>query len=63
LKYRQIRSQVTATIAIRILVVLTLVKFGNAALVAEIYQLDESTVHRYFRLYQEGGIDGLLEVH
>ncbi|MDR2643536.1 MAG: helix-turn-helix domain containing protein [Planctomycetaceae bacterium] len=53
----------TATIAIRILVVLTLVKFGNAALVAEIYQLDESTVHRYFRLYQEGGIDGLLEVH
>jgi hypothetical protein len=63
LKYRQIRGQVTATIAIRILVVLTLVKFGNAAFVAELYQLDESTVRRYFRLYQEGGIDCLLEIH
>ncbi|MDR2704629.1 MAG: helix-turn-helix domain-containing protein [Planctomycetaceae bacterium] len=63
LKYRQVRSQVTTTIAIRILVVLTLVKFGNAALVTEIYQLYESTVRRYFRLYQEGGIDCLLEIH
>ncbi|MDR2651068.1 MAG: helix-turn-helix domain-containing protein [Prevotellaceae bacterium] len=43
--------------------VLALVKFGNAINVAKLYQLDESTVCHYFRLYQEGGIDSLLEVH
>jgi hypothetical protein len=39
LKYRQIRSQVTATIAIRILVVLVLADLGNAAKVTEFINL------------------------
>ncbi|MDR2644223.1 MAG: hypothetical protein LBC74_15685 [Planctomycetaceae bacterium] len=45
LKYRQIHSQVAATIANRILVVFVIVDLGNASKVAEFYQLDESTVH------------------
>ncbi|MDR2642761.1 MAG: helix-turn-helix domain-containing protein, partial [Planctomycetaceae bacterium] len=60
---RQIRSQVTAAIAIRILLAIALADLGNAAKVAELYKVDESTVRRYFRLYQEGGIDCLLEIH
>ncbi|MDR2643727.1 MAG: hypothetical protein LBC74_13140 [Planctomycetaceae bacterium] len=39
MKYRQIRSQVTATIAIRILVVLVLADLGNAAKVTEFINL------------------------
>jgi hypothetical protein len=35
-------------------VVIALADLGNAAKVAEFYQLDESTVRRYFQLYQEG---------
>jgi transposase len=46
----------------RILIVLALGRGQSASLVADMFLIDSDTVRRYFRLYQEGGINGLLEI-
>ncbi|MDR1382461.1 MAG: winged helix-turn-helix domain-containing protein [Planctomycetaceae bacterium] len=45
------------------MVVLALAEGFSPSQVAKIFLLDADTVRRYFRLYKEGGINGLLEIH
>ncbi|MDR2643841.1 MAG: IS630 family transposase [Planctomycetaceae bacterium] len=60
-KLRKIRGQYIAN---RILVVLALSDCGySVSQVAKLFDIGSDTVRRYFRLFQEGGVNGLLEVH
>jgi transposase len=59
-KYRKIKGQRNAN---RILVVLALSEGFHPSQLAKIFLLDADTIRRYFRLYKEGGINGLLEIH
>jgi transposase len=47
----------------RIRVVLSLADGCSASQLSKIFLLDADTIRRYFRLYKEGGINGLLENH
>jgi transposase len=47
----------------RIRVVLALAEGFSPSQLSKIFLLDADTIRRYFRLYQEGGINGLLEIH
>ncbi|MDR1494328.1 MAG: winged helix-turn-helix domain-containing protein [Planctomycetaceae bacterium] len=58
-KYREIVGQRNAD---RIRVVIALASGHSVSLVASIFVLDVGTVRRYFRMYEEGGVNGLLEV-
>ncbi|MDR1493372.1 MAG: winged helix-turn-helix domain-containing protein, partial [Planctomycetaceae bacterium] len=49
-------------IANRILIVLSLGKGDSASAVADRFLINVDTVRRYFSLYKEGGINGLLEI-
>jgi hypothetical protein len=47
----------------RIYIVLALARGYKVYDLALIFMLDDDTIRRYFHLYNEGGIDGLLENH
>ncbi|MDR2346471.1 MAG: helix-turn-helix domain containing protein [Planctomycetaceae bacterium] len=47
----------------RIRVVLALARGYTVSDLALIFMLDSDTICRYFRLYKEGGINGLWEIH
>ncbi|MDR2168883.1 MAG: helix-turn-helix domain containing protein [Planctomycetaceae bacterium] len=57
-KYRQIIDKRQAD---RIRVVLALADGNSVAHVSRLFLLGEDTVRRYFCLFKEGGINGLLE--
>ncbi|MDR2437954.1 MAG: helix-turn-helix domain-containing protein, partial [Planctomycetaceae bacterium] len=47
----------------RIRVVIALALGYQVSDLALIFMLDGDTIRHYFRLYKEGGINGLLEIH
>ncbi|MDR1140659.1 MAG: winged helix-turn-helix domain-containing protein [Planctomycetaceae bacterium] len=59
-KYSKISGQRYAD---RIRVVLALSSGSSASEVAPIFMLVPDTVRRYFRLYEQGGINAFLEIH
>ncbi|MDR2440390.1 MAG: IS630 family transposase [Planctomycetaceae bacterium] len=59
-KYRKIEGQ---RFADRIRIVIALAEGFTPSELAKIFLIDADTVRRYFRLYKEGGINGLLEIH
>jgi hypothetical protein len=50
-------------ISIRLLIVIGLGKGMSESFVASAFLVKVDSVRRYFRLYKEGGIKGLLEEH
>jgi transposase len=60
-KYYKIKKS-DPSIAIRILIVLSLGKGDSASAVADRFLITADTVRRYCSLYKEGGINGLLEI-
>jgi transposase len=57
-KYHKIKKSYSH-VANRILIVLSLGQGDSASAVADSNLITADTVRRYFRLYQEGGINGL----
>jgi transposase len=59
-KYRKVKGP---RFADRIRIVIAISEGFSLSQLAKIFLIDADTVRRYFRLYQEGGINGFLEIH